>query len=134
MRHKTFAYLKAAVLFVAVAFTAACAGAPVKPVTARCNEQPQWLTKDPQGHDVGIYVCFGEENRLLYSARVLPPPPPPAPASAPALSADEKHFLEVGRAEVARMKALTDKVAARSKKLKATEEQHSLPTLSGTAK
>lgn len=160
------------VIVAAIALLAACAGAPAKKpdATAKCNDTPQWVTKDAAGNAVGIYICFGDDNRLLYSARFLPTPPPPAPAdepeagsvpgrwdrpecerykpeaqkafckwipepataaAKPSLSAEEKHFLEVGRAEVARMKALTDKGLKRAKPAAAPA---SLPTASGTAK
>jgi hypothetical protein len=71
-------YLKAAVLFVAVAGLSACAGLQQreKPIVARCNEQVQWTTKDDAGNAVGIFVCFGEHNQLLYVVRQLPPAPP----------------------------------------------------------
>jgi len=77
----------AAVLAVAVSLTG-CAGlgAKKKPVAARCNEQPQWTTTDERGYPIGIYVCFGEENQLLYAIRILPPPAAPAPKPAPKAS------------------------------------------------
>jgi hypothetical protein len=84
-------YLKAIALqLVAVAMSAAlgaCAHAPAKPVAApspvaaaaprqaRCNEAPQWTTVDDKGQRVGIYVCFGSDSQLLWTARVLPPEP-----------------------------------------------------------
>lgn len=85
-RRRPFALLAAA-----VALTAGCAHAPAapKPLTARCNDTPQWATKDDAGRDVGIFVCFGEENRLLYVARLLPPAPP-VPAAAPKAKAAKK--------------------------------------------
>lgn len=41
----------------------------------RCIEQPQWTIPDEQGKRIGVFVCFGPDNRLLYAARVLPPEP-----------------------------------------------------------
>lgn len=67
---------KIAVLILTIAMSA-CAGATPKPpqapepIQARCNDKPQWATKDIEGRDVGIYVCFGAENRLLYSVRLI---------------------------------------------------------------
>jgi hypothetical protein len=125
------------VIVAAITLLAACAGAPKKAdATARCNEAPQWVTKDAAGNSIGIFVCFGEENRLLYTARVLPPPPP-APAASP-LTDDEKHFLEVGKAEVARLKAITDNGIKSAKKPASTPAPAAppatpLPTLGGTA-
>lgn len=64
---------------VAVLITAAlagCAGAPAKkpsPLKARCNEDPQWVTQTEVGERLGIFICFGEENRLLYTTKVLAP-------------------------------------------------------------
>jgi hypothetical protein len=82
MGEKTTKAMKGAALALLMTLTG-CAGlgAKKKPVAARCNEQPQWTTTDERGYPIGIYVCFGEENQLLYAIRVLPPP---APAAAPA--------------------------------------------------
>ena len=76
-------------LIAAILTMTACAGAPRKPaapapLTARCNEQAQWTTKNEAGQDIGIFVCFGEESRLLYQVRILPPAPA-APAKAVAV-------------------------------------------------
>lgn len=77
--------LKLAAAVIVLATLAGCAGPQKKePVqNARCNEQPQWVTKDEKGNDLGIYICFGENSRLLYVVRVLPPVPPPAAKKAP---------------------------------------------------
>lgn len=140
LRTKTI--LAVALLAAAVSLLTACAGAHPKPeATARCNEAPQWVTKDAAGNAIGIFVCFGEENRLLYTARVLPPPPP-APAPASALSPEDQKFLELGKAQVARMKVLADKGIKTAKKATpaatpapapAPAAPTPLPTASGTA-
>lgn len=76
---------RAAALFAVMAVLAGCTGAqPQKkkaaqddaPIQARCNEQPQWTTKDEKGEDIGIYICFGKRSQLLYAVRVLPKPDP----------------------------------------------------------
>ena len=77
------------VAFVAIAALAACASLkptppPPPPAQVRCNETPQWTSKDAAGHDVGIFICFGEKSQLLYSVHVLPPAPVAAPAPTPA--------------------------------------------------
>lgn len=59
------------------------AAAPPAPIKARCLEKPQWTTKDEQGNDIGIYVCFGDESKLLYTARIIPPAPKANPAKSP---------------------------------------------------
>ncbi len=71
-----------------IAILAACAGIETKDpvIKARCNEQPQWRTKDEKGQDLGIFICFGENSKLLYVVRVLPPAAP-APAPKPARKA-----------------------------------------------
>lgn len=76
-----------------------CAGLGAKksddaPITARCNEQPQWTTTDEKGQAIGIYVCFGERSQLLYVARVLPPAPP---AAAPAPKVKQPRDPKTGR-------------------------------------
>lgn len=71
--------IKTLALVIAAAVLAACADAQPKKtaaapaLTARCNIDPQWRTEDDHGQKLGIYVCFGDENRLLYEVRVLPP-------------------------------------------------------------
>ena len=55
------------------AFFTGCAGA--RPQTkARCNQAPQWTTVSAEGQHIGVFVCFGEENHLLYVARQIPAP------------------------------------------------------------
>jgi hypothetical protein len=130
-------YAMSYIIVVAIALLAACAGAPKKAdTTARCNEAPQWITKDAAGNAVGIFVCFGEENRLLYTARVLQPTPP-APAAAP-LTDDENLSLDVGKTEVARLTTPTDNGIKSAKKSASTPAPHAppatpLPTANGTA-
>ncbi|MDD5301528.1 MAG: hypothetical protein PHS14_00350 [Elusimicrobia bacterium] len=93
-----------AALLVVLVLTTACATTQPQPAArAQCNAVPQWTTQDAQGRPVGIYVCFGPEQRLLYTVRLLPPAP--ATPTPPALTPEEQHFLELGRAEVARLKA-----------------------------
>lgn len=93
---------KAACLAV-LAFLAACAGPQKKePVqNARCNEQPQWVTKDASGKDLGIYICFGENSRLLYVVRVLPPPPPAPPKKQPVRDPKTGRFAKPAAAPAA---------------------------------
>ena len=68
-----------AITVVLAAFFVGCAGPQPKqedPQQARCNVTPQWNTKDKNGNHVGIYVCFGEKNQLLYSAKIISAPLP----------------------------------------------------------
>lgn len=68
--------------FVLAVSLAACASARAKKpasLLARCNEEPQWITQNVEGQRVGIFICFGEENKLLYTTQVLPPLPPEPP-------------------------------------------------------
>lgn len=73
----------------------ACVGAPRRAETpkqettaARCQENPTWLLKDEQGRDLAVYICFGDQNRLLYTVRIVPPAaatkPQPKPRKASA--------------------------------------------------
>lgn len=74
--------LKLVVMFAAL--MTACSIFPNKKAAAqvRCQDQPQWTSQDAQGHDLGIYICFGPESRLLYQVRVLTPAhPTPSPIS-----------------------------------------------------
>jgi len=79
------------IVLIAAAFMAACAASAPKPaasMTASCTELPQWTTKDQQGRSIGVYVCFGEESRLLYAVRVMTlPPKAPSPGQKPKTSA-----------------------------------------------
>ena len=71
--------LKRFAILIALAALIGCAGPRLKkevPQQARCNVTPQWNTKDENGNHVGIYVCFGEKNQLLYSARIISAPLP----------------------------------------------------------
>lgn len=99
------------IVLAAVCAFSGCKSAPLK---ARCNEQPQWFTADQQGRKVGIYVCFGEENQMLYSMRLMPPAPPiPNPS--------------IARVEPA---VKSPKISV---KKPAVKSPASLPTLGGTA-
>lgn len=65
-------YLKAAVLFVAVAGLTACAGARPRP--AACQNTPQWTATDSKGAPASvIYVCFADDGTLLWKAQKLTP-------------------------------------------------------------
>lgn len=79
MGEKTRKAGRAAALALMMTMTG-CAGLGAKKadsevLTARCNEQATWFTTDGTGQNIGIFICFGERNKLLYVARVMPAPP-----------------------------------------------------------
>ncbi len=56
----------------AVLLAAACAHAPKPQPTAACQTVPQWIMTGPDGQPgVGVFVCFGEDHRVLWTSRLL---------------------------------------------------------------
>lgn len=95
-------------------------------IKARCNELPQWTTKDEKGQDIAIYVCFGEKAQLLYTMRVIPKVDPVAQQLAAA-----KAEAEALRAELQKAKGASAPPA--SAITKPAAKAAALPTVSGTA-
>lgn len=94
--------MKTALLALAAscALTSGCAAAPPKKapaVTAAtpCQNVPQWTVSGPDGAPLGIFICFGADNQLLYQVRPLPPAP--APAAAPVAPAAAKKARKTER-------------------------------------
>lgn len=121
-------YLKLAVLALVGWGLSACAHAPAQPApaskVAMCNESPAWITTDPKnGHRVGIFICFGEDNHLLYATRELPNPAP-APASASVTGKDNAGAgapaaLKKAQRTAAKVRKLAEAQAKRDRELEA---------------
>lgn len=79
MRHAMSSVIAAALLLLT-----ACAAAPTKKAaTVQCNDAPQWTMKAADGRALGIFVCFSDDNHLLYTTRALPVPPAPEAGAKP---------------------------------------------------
>lgn len=131
MKPQTLVRLKAAALLVAVASLAACASFSAKPKTLACQPTAQWFTNDAQGHPNGaVFVCFGADGHLLWQSRALTLDEMQKLTAAPAATANtttqQQKDLALDRAQLAKMRAVTDKVR-RSAKTAAPKSNPSTP-------